>query len=126
MVPKFRAFYKKYKVICVVNSINFVTKEVELDFETVDQDYYWTTSNVPMESVILLQSTGLKDKNGVEIFEGDVYRYKYYTGGGFEYRNSIIEWETTEIPYEGVFHGYEFDNYEIEIIGNIYQNNDLI
>ena len=79
-----------------------------------------------MCGLILMQSTGLKDENGVEIYEGDIYRYKYYTGGGFEYRSSIIEWETTEIAYEGVFHGYEFDNYEIEVIGDIYQNPELL
>lgn len=78
-----------------------------------------------MSGLILMQYTGLKDKNGVEIFEGDIYRYEYLTGSGVEYRNSVVEWETTEVAYEGVFHGYELNNYEVEVIGNIYQNSEL-
>ena len=90
------------------------------------ENYRDLEDGILIENIAVMQSTGLEDKNDVEIYEGDIYRYEYYTGSGVEYRNRVVEWETTEVAYEGVFHGYELNNYEIEVIGNIYQNNDLL
>ncbi len=74
-----------------------------------------------------MQYTGLKDKNGIEIYEGDIYRYKYwFNKNNFEYRYFTVCFETIDIPYEGVFHGYNLDTSYIEVAGNIYENPELL
>lgn len=83
----------------------------------------------------LMQFTGLKDKNGKEIYEGDVVRANSWA-------NSIIVFG--KIGYDGEWNGltgyaleiwgadnnfyelqYHFDPNKLEVIGNIYENPEL-
>lgn len=87
------------------------------------------------QGAILMQYTGLKDKNGVEIYEGDICNVT---------KTSIIDnrhvaevrWQTNVarvafvIDYHNddgkLFYGYHELNHEsIEVIGNIYENSEL-
>ena len=106
-------------------------KVQELDFEPTfyggriairpDQynDYFDT------EDMILMQYTGLHDKNGKEIYEGDIV----YVVSKDE--NAFILWDEETARYIIQFNGWcaDFDNYygkELEVIGNIYDNPDLL
>lgn len=68
------------------------------------------------------QFTGLTDKNGVKIFEGDVIESEKLKPSKVEFYNcSFMFWEMTLEDYEMI---YLYD--EIEVIGNIHENPELL
>ncbi|MFA6270818.1 MAG: YopX family protein [Candidatus Paceibacterota bacterium] len=72
----------------------------------------------------ILQWTGLLDKNGKEIYEGDIVTFEYHNGGGFSTpkvevkfnRGAFCVWQDTVDTYIST----------MEIIGDIYSNPELL
>ncbi len=81
----------------------------------------------------IMQYTGLKDKNGVEIYEGDIIDYAYYGRYSIEYNNTFAQFETACIEKSGTemfmyTNLFEGDSMHInaEVIGNVYENPELL
>jgi uncharacterized phage protein (TIGR01671 family) len=109
---KFRAWDKETKKIYIVNSLT-------LDFHYCDLwDGNLNSEGIARnwDEVELMQYTGLKDKNGKEIYEGDIVKYK----DKLTLDEHIIEFEN------GRF-GYPMADYKFyEVIGNIYESPELL
>ena len=119
MIPKFRVWDKNNKKMLGWKELD-LTKELGEDEITIFEPTGQFAQ--PMYFYETMQSTGLKDKNGTEIYEGDIIRGLYDTG--------IIgyEWVRAEVKYD-LLEGFQlaqFDLNSIEIIGNIYENPELL
>jgi uncharacterized phage protein (TIGR01671 family) len=85
------------------------------------------------ENIILMPFTGLVDKNGKDIFEGDIVQFEdCYTESDFLYINKgIIEWSQgsftvtnrDSVEMEDLLDGEILD---VTIIGNIYENKEVL
>ena len=126
MKPKFRAWTEEGKVM-YYDVYPFKDDTLLLSYDEIAFD------EVPASDFILMQSTGMFDKNGKEIFEGDIVKYKV---GCNTY--------TEEVAYDKNFGGFGvMDAYadiiftfgelfedigisSLEVIGNIYENPELL
>lgn len=123
MIPKFKAFLKETEQIVDVETIHFELGVVKVNWIEL---YHF-------EDIILMQSTGLHDKNGVEIFEGDVVNINHtfrnpMTGSGTLTLNKNFEvvFINGMFTREGSSMGLSGDLEYLTVIGNVHDNPELL
>lgn len=120
---KYRAWDKIDKKMYEVTCIDFFHEFVEYNNGAIERQF---------RDVIVMQSTGLKDKNGVEIFEGDYVRKKYQSINNCNYyhSNHVVFQDKTgawRIKYGNGTLANLFDvKKAVEVIGNKYANPELL
>ena len=119
---KFRAWDKKRKRMFAVTTLN-ASGAVSV---FIDDDGLYL---LPAEQVELMQYTGIKDKNGKEIYEGDIVENTYEYVGKVRYE---VKWDcgrfimTSKNPYNLVQIGMGIYPNSSKVIGNIHENPELL
>ena len=119
MIPKFRAWDSVKKemfkdTFAITKSGQAVV--VEQKFVTGSPDYVF------VDYLVIMQSTGLKDKNGKEIFDGDVVKCNGLLGTIESFK---AMWICSFVKYNN-YQKVGFFAQEIEVVGNIYENPELL
>lgn len=126
MIPKFRAWDRTRNEMIDVDEIHFYNGKLDFIGDAI-------TFMRTVDEIELMQSTGLKDENGVEIFEGDVILWSYWDE--FEDSGSakiifdkgmfkLLDIRTGKEVWDNLFDCLE--NCDVYLQGNIHENQDIL
>lgn len=131
MIPRYRVWHHELGRLMSVKCMFFQDSEIE-EFELNDALMNDYITAYPDE-IVLMQPTGLKDKNGKEIFEGDVLEIE---DEGEVLGNAKLTWDNEQAVFmiEAIsvddiapFHEIISDEtYSYRVVGNVYENPELL
>ena len=128
---KFRAYLKEEKKMVNVETIDFSEKSIQYLEKNEIIDIYLLRTKF-LEDIELMQYTRIKDKNGKEIYEGDILKYNFPFDGRLKHVSPVKFLETEASFGIKDIYGNEIPLYRItannyfEVIGNIYENPELL
>lgn len=126
MIPKFRAWHKTWEEMGKVKRIRFDDDGNANNVLFKGKEF---GVNAKINEFEIMQSTGLKDKNGKEIFEKDILDYngrKVIVKWHGSYASFIYEFvdelQKRKTEWQPLYLSY----YKFEVIGNVYENPELL
>jgi len=132
---KFRAWYKNNEEMCEVIHYNSPSETLVILCKSTSTIYMDSTQPIvskmlPFRKVELMQYTGLKDKNGKEIYEGDILHqdafwdiYIVWDDKHSRFAYLCTDWVVTQGDPISILSDQLS---KFEVIGNIYENPELL
>jgi uncharacterized phage protein (TIGR01671 family) len=120
-IIKFRAWDRELKVMHPhVQDWYDTLSEQKGEPEQTEQCFYHLLTN---KRYSVMQYTGFKDKNSKETYEGDIVKLNERIG---KINNTFYAWEVRFTKSRVLFWNIHFGDMELEVIGNVWENPNLI
>ena len=128
MIPKYRAWNKLASRMYIVNGLHFDRGMVQ--YANDDNAIRF----IKLENIILMQSTGLKDLNGIEIFDGDILevtdKHSWLEVVSYSQEKAMFVTEEInrefKVPESPLYDLLDSTFLKFKVIGNIYENLELL
>lgn len=126
MIPRFRAWDKELKEKVQVDALVFEEQLIKATYKNgnvVKED---------LKNYVLMQSTGLTDKNGKEIFEGDILsietdKENVKVEVSWDSKHALFVFESKKYnEKEALGELFEDNSYPFKIIGNVWEGPELV
>ena len=121
---KFRAWIKNYN--CYADVLGFEQGKLFVQFQSGERVQH--RLYVPIEDSAVEQCTGLKDRNGKEIYENDIVEYTTCYYGNEKRHRKVVEWSEWDSDDFGEPHNIGFFDLSenMKVIGNVHKNANLL
>lgn len=127
MIPRYRAWDKEFKEMVQVDALVFEEQLIKATYKNgnvVKED---------LKNYVLMQSTGLTDKNGKEIFEGDILsietdeeNVKVKLEVSWDSKHALFVFDSKKYnAKEALGELFEDNPYPFKIIGNVWEDPEL-
>jgi len=122
-----KVYIKEFNIVREVEMVDFYNKQISV--YDIGIGFRGGAAIFSFDKVEFMENTGMKDKNGKYIYEGDIVTVNGTWDCIIEYKQSSCAFVLKSIDSRwstGYFSNYEDIEEMLEVIGNIYENKELL